>query len=264
VSAVQAAVLGLIQGLGEFLPISSSAHLAVIPPLTGWPDQGLAYDVALHWGTLLAVVLYFWKDLLSIAKDGLSRVEGENKRLFDGLILATIPGVIAGLAFENLIESYFRAPERVGLALAAFGILLGIADRCGAKEREAGDMGLRDFALIGIAQAFAIVPGVSRSGVTMTAALALGLTRVGAARFSFLMAVPIVAGAGVLKAKELLAGGVDGAFFLGVAISFASGLGAIGFLMNYLKRASFSAFAVYRVLFGAFLIWFSLAGPGAR
>ncbi|OIO10912.1 MAG: hypothetical protein AUJ52_02980 [Elusimicrobia bacterium CG1_02_63_36] len=260
-SPLHAAVLGLIQGLGEFLPISSSAHLAVVHPLTGWPDQGLAYDVALHWGTLFAVVLYFWRDLLAIAQDGLTRAPTENTRLFDGLIVATIPAVVAGLALENAAESYFRSPDRIGIALALFGILLGVADRFGAKNRGTGAMTMKDFALIGLAQALAIVPGVSRSGSTMTAALALDLDRVAAARFSFLMAVPVVAGAGILKAKDMLAGGmIDGAFFIGVAVSFFSGLAAIGFLMNFLKRASFTAFAVYRVCFGLFLVWFALSG----
>lgn len=260
-TAAHASVLGLIQGLGEFLPISSSAHLAVAGPLFGWPDQGLAYDVALHWGTLLAVVLYFWKDLFSIAREGLTRAETENARLFDGLIVATLPAVVAGLALEHAAESLFRSPARIGVSLALFGILLGLADRVGKKNRSTASMGMKDYALIGLAQALAVVPGVSRSGSTMTAALALGLDRVAAARFSFLMAVPVVAGAGVLKAKDLLAGGmIDASFFIGVAVSFASGLAAIGFLMNYLKRASFTAFAVYRVCFGAFLVWFSCSG----
>jgi len=256
-SVLQSAVLGIVQGLTEFLPVSSSAHLVVIPKLAGWPDQGLAYDVALHWGTLFAVVLYFWKDLLAVAKDGLTRAETVERRLFDGLIIATIPGVIAGLAFGDLIETYFRSADRVGISLAAFGILLGMADRFGKKERGVDTISLKDCALIGLSQALAIIPGVSRSGITMTAALFLGFKRVDAARFSFLMSVPIIGGAGVLKFKDLLAGGVDGAFFIGVALSALSGLLAIGGLLRYLQKASFTAFAVYRILWGGFLIWYA-------
>ncbi|PCI35396.1 MAG: UDP-diphosphatase [Elusimicrobia bacterium] len=258
-SALQAAVLGIVQGLTEFLPVSSSAHLVVIPKLAGWPDQGLAYDVALHWGTLFAVVVYFWKDLINIAKDGFTRADSIDRRLFDGLIIATLPGVIAGLAFGDFIETHFRTADRVGISLAFFGILLGLADRFGKKERGADTISLKDCALIGLSQALAIIPGVSRSGITMTAGLALGLKRVDAARFSFLMAVPIVAGAGVLKFKDLLAGGIDATFFLGVGLSAVSGLLAIGGLMRYLKNASFTVFAIYRVLWGGFLIWFTVS-----
>src|SRR4051812_12339384 len=221
----QALVLGILQGLGEFLPISSSAHLALAPWLLGWPDPGLAFDVALHFGTLVAVLWYFraeWIRLIGAAWSIVAerRVATEEQRRVIYLIIATIPGAIAGLALEHYAETVFRDPRLVATALIVMGVILWTVDAKSPQERPIGAMTWKDALLIGLAQMFAIIPGVSRSGATMTAGRGLRLTRESAAVFSFLMSMPIIAAASVLKLPEAVREhGLSTAFIVGVVAS---------------------------------------------
>lgn len=249
-SSFQAAVLGAVQGLAEFLPISSSAHLALAPRLLGWPDQGLAFDVALHMGTLAALVACFWRDWLGLVKAGLTRSDTPERRLFDGMVLGTVPAGLAGLLLADAAKTVFRDPARIALTLAAFGVLMGLADRLGRKDRPAGSAGVRDMLVVGLAQALALVPGVSRSGITMTAALSLGFDRVAAARLAFLLGVPITAAAGLHELPDALPFVGEPAFWVGIATSGLVGMAAIKGLLRLLTSGGLLPFAVYRVLFG--------------
>ena len=247
-SYLHAGILGLIQGLGEFLPISSSAHLVLIPWLFKWGYQGLDYDVALHWGTMAAVCLYFWKDWVALIRGGLSRQPSPERRLFWAIVAATIPGGLAGLALEHRVEASLHAPGLIALNLAAFGLLLWLSQRLGRQEKSIADLDLRTTFLIGLAQALAIVPGVSRSGITMTAGLLLGLKRDEAARFSFLLSVPIVVAAGALKLRHAGPALGTGPFWFGILSTAIVGLACIRFLLDYLKTRGVEVFVVYRVL----------------
>ncbi|MBI3299279.1 MAG: undecaprenyl-diphosphate phosphatase [Elusimicrobia bacterium] len=253
-TVAQAVILGTIQGLAEFLPISSSAHLVLAPRLFGWADQGLAYDVALHMGTLAALIACFWRDWWSLAKDGLRRADTESRRLFDAMVVGTLPAGVAGLILEHRIETVFRDPARIAVALAAFGVLLWWADRTGRKERGVGSASLKDVLLIGLAQTLALVPGVSRSGITMTAGLGLGFDRVSAARLSFLLAMPITAAAGLHKAKDALPLLGEPAFWAGIAASGLVGIAAIRGLLKLLGERGMGSFAVYRVGLAAVIL----------
>ena len=269
-----ALVLGLLQGLSEFLPISSSAHLAIAPWLLGWEDPGLAFDVALHFGTLLAVLWYFRKewlaliraavDLLSIGAGRIVRVRfggtfpqnpptplGEEHRRVIFLALATIPGGIAGLLFEKQAETAFRDPRVIGVTLAIMGVILWWADRTARQDRPLAVMRWTDALLIGLAQMCAIIPGVSRSGSTITAGRALRFTREGAAVFSFLLSMPIIAAASILKVPHVLrTEGFDAALIAGVLASAISGWFAIAGLLRFVIRRSYGVFAAYRVVVG--------------
>lgn len=245
----QAVILGIVQGLGEFLPISSSAHLVLIPWLLGWKDPGLTFDVALHMGTLLAVVLYFWKDWLGLLRGALNRRPSTEKRLFWYLVIATVPGAIIGLALEKKAETVFRSPLLIGIMLIVMGILLYLGDRK-RQLRTMDTMTLMDALLIGLSQALAIIPGVSRSGSTMTVARWLSMTREDAARFSFLMSTPIIMGAGVLSMRHLQVTDFNLAFAVGVISSFIVGMLSISFLLKYLKTSNFKVFVGYRLLVG--------------
>lgn len=247
---VQAAVLGLVQGLTEFLPVSSSAHLALTPRLFGWPDQGLAYDVALHWGTLAALLLQYHREWLALLSDGLRRRESFEGRLFWWILLATVPGGLAGLLLNDYAETAFRQPERIALTLMSFGLLLWLADRWGRKASGVEELGWRECLAVGLAQALAVFPGVSRSGITLTAGLALGLRRADAARFSFLLSVPIVAAAGLYKLKDLGPEVWALPVWVGLAVSAASGFAAIRVLLAYLRSHGVGLFAAYRVGLG--------------
>ena len=252
------AVLGLVQGLGEFLPISSSAHLVLVPWLLGWSYQGKTVDVALHWGTLLAVCGYFWSDWLGLIRAGLSRRESQERSLFWGIVLATIPGGLAGLLLEDRVERLFHSPLTISAALAAFGVLLWLADRFGRRSRAASELDLRSCLIIGLAQALAIAPGVSRSGITLTAGLFLGLKREEAARFSFLLSVPIIVAAGILKLRHIGSAAPAGPLWLGMLVTAATGLAAIRFLLAYLKERGVGVFVVYRLLLAAFCVFWAL------
>lgn len=254
-TVLQAIIYGLIQGIGEFLPISSSAHLIVAPWLFGWKDPGLAFDVALHLGTLVAVVAFFWKDWLGLAADGLRGVKTAEGKLFWFLVAATIPGAVIGKLLEQKAESAFRNPALIGTMLIIMGIVLFAVDKYGRQELDLENIGfLRSFS-IGISQALAIIPGVSRSGITMSTGVLFGLTRESAARFSFLLSTPIILGAGILKIKDLANTQIDTLpFMIGIVTSAIVGFLSIKFLLDYLKTKGFGIFVVYRVIIGCALI----------
>jgi len=260
---VQAIVLAIVQGLSEFLPISSSGHLILIPHFLGWSDQGLAFDVAVHVGTLLAVVAYFRKQLFAMARAWCGSFAGggmtPDARLAWCVIVGTIPVGIVGLLFSDLIEKMLRNPLFVAGTLSVFGLLMWLADRRGAQRRDEYSVGWRDAILIGCAQALALMPGTSRSGVTMTMARTLGLTREGAARFSFLLAVPGIAMAGGYELLQLLGepdGSVDWSMMsLGLAVSAITGYLCIHWLLRIIGRVGLAPFAFYRFALAALIIY---------
>lgn len=271
---LEAIVLGIVQGLTEFLPVSSSAHLILLPALFGWgnPEEKLAFDVALHFGTTLAVIAYFRADLigmavglLRLASGGGAPSERAAGRLALLVCVSMVPAGVAGILWKDAIEGALRNDFRV---IAAMLVLLGVAlflvDRRRGLSREVESVRLPDALLLGVAQALALVPGVSRSGATMTVALLLGLTREAAARFSFLMATPVVLGAALLAAKDLwkagLPAGEAAPMAAGVAASAVAGFLCIRFFLAFLKTRGFAPFAIYRIAFGiALLSWFSRA-----
>jgi len=255
----QALVLGVLQGLAEFLPISSSAHLALAPWVFGWQDPGLAFDVALHVGTLVALLWYFraeWLRLLSSALIVLRTrsLHGPEERRLAYLVVGTIPGGIAGLLLERKADEAFRAPALIASALIVMGILLWAVDAAAPARRTLNNLGWRDALLIGVAQALALVPGVSRSGATITAGRALQLDRESAAVFSFLLSMPIIAGAAVHEFPRLLHAGLTAPLIIGMVSAAVSGWFAIAIVLQYVKRHNYAAFAVYRVLLGLFVL----------
>jgi undecaprenyl-diphosphatase len=256
----QALVLGLLQGLAEFLPISSSAHLALAPWLFHWPDPGLSFDVALHFGTLIAVIWYFkgeWLALINAVWQIVTTrriVTVEQKRAVF-LIVATIPGGIVGLLLEKKAETAFRNPALIASALIVMGVLLWIADRFARSDKPITRMGWLDAILIGCAQVFALIPGVSRSGSTITAGRALGFDRNGAAAFSFLLSMPIIAAAVILKVPHVMREtGMNLPLLVGVAASAISGWLAISVLLKYVSKHSYGVFALYRVALGVVIL----------
>lgn len=253
----QAAVLALIQGLTEFLPISSSAHLILVPVVSGWQDQGLAYDIAAHLGTLVAVCGYFRRDLGAVGAGVLRGHATPEARLGWLLVWATVPVAGAGLLLHDVIALEFRSPRIIALTTIGFGLLLWYADRTGSRMRVEGSIGLRDALLIGCAQALALIPGTSRSGITITAGLLLGLTRQAAARFSFLMAVPITALA-VLRETWEVAGAGHQAPWSGLALvavlAGASAWLCIWAFLRLLDRIGMAPFAIYRLVLGTALL----------
>lgn len=250
----QALILGIVQGLGEFLPISSSAHLVLVPWFWGWPYAGLAFDVALHMGTLLAVVAFFWRDWVVLIVDGLQARRTTEGRLFWYLVLATIPGAVFGYFMEDFAATIFRNPLQIGILLMVMGVILYFVDTRSARIKDLHQVDLKDSLFIGVSQALAILPGVSRSGITMTMGRLMGLTRETAARFSFLLATPIILGAGVKELSTMSRGDFDTAFFLGVTASAVVGFFSIKFLLRYLVRHSFAIFVWYRLALGALVI----------
>lgn len=257
-------VLALVQGITEFLPISSSGHLILIPELTGWADQGVMMDVAVHVGTLFAVLTYFWRDTkgLTLAMFGTlgiapakRAVEGTlYSKLFLVLVLATIPVVIAGLIFVKLdLVDMLRNAEVIATTSIVFGLLLYVMDKRGTQTKEVSEINFKTGMKIGLAQILALIPGTSRSGITMTAALGLGFKRTDAARFSMLLAIPTILAAGVLAVKDALELG-DMAqindMLIGAVLSFLSAILAIHFLMRWLQTANMTIFVIYRVLLG--------------
>ncbi len=253
---LQALVYGLVQGLGEFLPISSSAHLVLVPWFFGWTDPGLTFDVALHVGTLVAVVAYFWKDWWHLIGKGFTESWSPEGRLFWYLVIATIPGGIGGLLLEKKAETAFRDPFLIALLLMVMGLVLFAADRWGAKKKGMKTITLGTSLAIGISQVLAVIPGVSRSGITMTTGLASGLTRESAARFSFLLSTPIILGAALVKVPHLLAHPslITGDFVIGVIVSCITGFACIGFFLRFIQTRSFLPFVIYRLALGAFVI----------
>jgi undecaprenyl-diphosphatase len=261
----QAIWLAIIQGLTEFLPISSNAHLTVIPTLMGWKDPGLAFDIALHAGTLAAIVIYFFRDWVQVIANGLGfayrgRRPDENSRsLLWFLVIATIPGGLAGLKFEKYAENSWRSFYVIAAAEIILGVLLFVADRVGREKDSLNQMNLFDAIFIGIAQALAIIPGVSRSGVTITAARFLHFDREAAARFSFLLSAPIIAAAASKKAWDLhKEGGIPPEmqlpYVVGILVSGVVGVLVIAFFLKYLRRHSLNIFVWYRIGFGIIVI----------
>lgn len=260
---IEIVVLAVLQGLTEFLPISSSAHLILPSRLFGWEDQGLAFDVAVHVGTLAAVIVYFRKDILQILRGwlttGFTRHPDEHGRLAWYVALATIPAGLAGLLFNDLIEEHLRSTAVIAATTIGFGILLGISDRVRHGQVSLAGITLTMALVIGVAQMFALVPGTSRSGITITAALFLGLQRVDAARFSFLLSIPLILAAGGLKSLELAqaVGPVDWqALILGVVISAVSAWICIYYFLAFINRIGMMPFVVYRLLLGGLLFAF--------
>jgi undecaprenyl-diphosphatase len=264
----QAFVLGLLQGLAEFLPVSSSAHLTLAPWLFHWPDPGLSFDVALHFGTLIAVLWYFRNEWIALVRalweiTKTRRVATSEQRRAVFLIVATIPGGIFGLLLEKKAETAFRNPALIATALIVLGILLWLADRIARSDRPLTAMTWWDAIVIGCAQVFALIPGVSRSGSTITAARALGLDRSGAAEFSFLLSMPIIAAAVILKVPHVMREtGMSMPLLVGVVTSAVSGWFAIAVLLRYVSRHSYGAFALYRVLLGAAVLAIYFARGG--
>ncbi|MFN8566974.1 MAG: undecaprenyl-diphosphate phosphatase [Kouleothrix sp.] len=256
-----AMTLGIVQGLGEFLPISSSAHLILTPWFFGWPDPGLAFDVALHVGTLVAVVVYFWRDLLTLVLAA-PRPRTPDGRLAWLLLLGAIPGGIAGVLLDDLAEQALRNPLLIAATLSIMGLVLLLADRRGSTHRGMGDIGPLDALVIGAAQALAIVPGISRSGITISVARARGIERAAAARFSFLLGTPLIAGAALFKLPHLLAmpGTLSGPFLVGVLTAAMVGGLSIAFVLRYLQRAGLEVFVIYRLLLAALVVITVLAG----
>ena len=294
---IQSIILGVIQGITEFLPISSSGHLILIPHIFGWQDQGLAFDVALHWGTLVAVAVYFRKDWVKILRESyllksikyqvssIKQTQNSNNQsknppnpLFQRgnkknpppakggwggfsisdiqylksdplfiIIIATIPGVVVGLLLSNYAETVFRNPLIIAGTLFIGAMLLFYADKIGAKKSDLKNLSLQMGIMIGLFQALAIIPGVSRSGITITAALLLGMRRTDAARFSFLLSTPIILGAGIKEFPSLLESGLNINILIGVLISAASGYLAIKYMLKYLESKSYNIFVGYRV-----------------
>lgn len=250
----QALILGIVQGLTELLPISSSAHLTIIPWIFNWniPDS---FDVALHFGTLLAIVIYFFHDWIELIKGGYLYAVKKQKtvqgRMFWYIVLATIPGGIVGYVLDHFFSGVLNRPIIIAIALIVMGIVLYVVDKKSKSTVKYEEMTLKQTFLIGVSQALAFIPGVSRSGVTMTTARAMGVTREAAAKYTFLLSTPIVFAATVLKFKEFE---FTLPFIVGVLASFIVGLLVIKFLLKYLKKGSFKVFAIYRIIAGLAII----------
>lgn len=268
---LSAIVLGIIQGLTEFLPISSSAHLILVPWFFGWEPEGLVFDVALHVGTALAVLAFFARDWIRLAREtvlGLKErapLGNADRKLAWLLVVASIPAAVAGLWLEKLVETRLRSPLITVFTLAGLALLLWYAERRGRQSRPMARYSWGDAVWIGIAQAIALVPGVSRSGVTMTTALLRDSDRVSAARFSFLLSTPVIVGAGLLQGYRLLAAG-EGAgagwpvLLAGVVAAAVTGFLCIKFFLRYLQRNSFTPFVIYRLVLAAVVLALYLKG----
>jgi undecaprenyl-diphosphatase len=276
-SIIQALVMGLTQGLTEFIPVSSSGHLILVPWLFGWPVKdtflgSLEFSVILHMGTLLALLVYFWREWLKLIPAGLATIRDRsfkgdpNRKMAWLLVIATIPAVAVGPLLTGPIEDAVREPAPVALMLCVGAAILWLADRWGAKTREMETITFRGAFGIGLAQVLALVPGISRSGISISAGLFGGLTREAAARFSFLMATPVVAGAGLWEARKLLSHDAAApnpdthVMVIGFLVATVSGLLAIRFMLEFLKRQPLTGFVVYRVL-AAVIVFIVLLSP---
>lgn len=259
-----AIILGIVQGLGEFLPISSSAHLLLVPYIFGWAQHSDVFDVALHMGTLLALLVFFWRDFIRLIQAGLTKGTKTNDgKLFWFILLASVPGAVIGAVFESKIDSVLHnAITLIAIALALMGVVLWYVDKIAAKKRQMESITAVESFVIGCAQAVALLPGVSRSGATMTTGLLFGLTREAAARFSFYMSAPIIAGAGILKLRHLHSGDIDGPFLVGILVAGIVGYASIRFLLNYLRKGSYAVFAWYRILLAVIVLALVLVRHG--
>lgn len=252
-SIFQALVYGIVQGVTEFLPVSSTAHLELIPWIFGWQQPGNVFDVALHFGTAIAVIVFFFNDWVRLITAGFSKPKSQEGKLFWFILIATLPGAVAGVLLDKYMNGF--SPLLTGILLIFMGFVLYFCDRTGKSGIHLENMGLNRSVLIGIAQVLAIVPGVSRSGITMSVGRAAGVDRASIAKFTFLLSTPIILGDALFHAKELPGVPIDILpFVVAVATAAIVGMLAIRFLLNYLKTRSFLAFAVYRLLFGTFVI----------
>ncbi len=259
---IQILVLAIVQGLTEFLPISSSAHLILAPYLFAFADQGLAFDIAVHLGSLLAVMLYFRREMQAVTGDWFRSLPTSghstaNSRLGWAIILGTVPVVIAGLLLKSLVETEFRSPLLIAVTTIGFGLLLWWADIRAGRSRELESLGWKDALFVGLAQALALLPGTSRSGITMTAALILGFNRKAASRFSFLLAIPTILMSATLVTKDLIESNVNvdwAALGLGVALSFIAALTTIHYFLRFIERMGMLPFVVYRLVLGAVIL----------
>ena len=260
---LQLLLIAVVQGVTEFLPISSSGHLILIPYFTDLPDQGPLIDIAVHIGSFLAILVYFFRESIGLARGGLATVgighAPEQRRLFWWIVIGTIPAILLGIVLKTggWLDS-FRSTTLVAVNLIVYAVLLGIADRLGPRVKKYEDMSLKDAIIVGLAQALALIPGTSRSGVTMTAARFLGYERIEAARFSFLLALPAVAGAGTLAILDLAdaTAQMQRDALIAGAMTFVTAFATMAFLMRFLRHASMMVFVVYRVALGLALLAF--------
>jgi undecaprenyl-diphosphatase len=272
--SIQALIMGLVQGLTEFIPVSSSGHLVLVPWLFGWKDpfiDSVAFTVVLHMGTLVALLAFFWRDWVTLIPAGLAAIRDRslkgdpNRKMAFLLVVATIPAVIVGPIFESKLEDLVREPARIALMLCVGAAILWLADRWGSKQRDETSLTFRDSLGIGIAQVIALVPGISRSGISISAGLFLGLNREAAARFSFLMATPVLGGAGVWEARKFLTGDAGpspemNVVVIGFLAALVSGFLAVRFMLAFLRRQPLTAFVVYRVV-AAIVVFIVLLSP---
>jgi len=261
-TTLQIVILAIVQGITEFLPVSSSGHLVLVPYLYGWADQGLAFDVAVHFGSLAAVCIFFRKDIGELLTGGVQALGGNIKtpqsRMALAITLGTIPAALAGLLFASWIELHLRDPRVIVYTLSGYGILMALADRYGRRERDIAGVNLKDAFIIGCAQALALVPGTSRSGVTITAARILGFKREDAARFSFLLSAPVILLAAGYKFVQLIASGTAvawGQLGFGALVACLVAYLSIGFFMRVVSRVGLAPFAIYRLLLAAYILY---------
>lgn len=253
-----AIILGIIQGITEFLPISSSAHLVILPLFLRHDYQGLTLDIALHLGTLAAIILYFLQDWLTIIKKSIITPKSKEGRLLWFIILASFPAAIAGYKLQDIAEATFRKPLIISLALILGAIILWWADKKRGLSEEIANISFKKSVFIGCFQALAIIPGVSRSGITIAAGLLVGLKREVAAKFSFLLAAPIILGAGISRINKLKPTDLEPIFFIAVFSSLLASIFSIDFLLKYLKKSNLSFFVLYRIFLGAVIIFLAL------
>ena len=261
-TTLQIIVLAVVQGLTEFLPISSSGHLVLVPYLVEWTDQGLAFDVAVHFGSLIAVIAFFREDIAGLLHGGVQVLGGDLKSpqayMAIAIALGTIPAAIAGLLFAGWIEANLRDPSIIVYTLAGYGILMALADRYAKRTKGIAEVRISDALIIGVAQALALVPGTSRSGVTITAGRLLGFERQDAARFSFLLSAPVILLATLYKGFELVTGDMTVAWSelaLGVIVSAVVAYLSIEFFMRFVTRIGLAPFAIYRLLLAAVILY---------
>jgi undecaprenyl-diphosphatase len=271
-TTLQALVMGIVQGLTEFLPISSSGHLIIVPTVLGWTDpfiESLQFSVMLHMGTLLALLVYFWRDWLALVPAGVAAIRDRStagdpdRRTALFIVVATIPAAIVGFLFNDYIEQNVRQAGLVAVMLVIGAAILWLADRWGPKLLRVEGLGAGRAFGIGVAQAFALIPGISRSGISIAAGLFAGLDRESAARFSFLMAAPVIAGAGIFEARKMVAAGVPNGDLVPLVVGFVaaavSGFLAIAFLLRYLRTNTMAIFVAYRLVLAALVFVYLLA-----
>ena len=261
-TTLQIVVLAIVQGLTEFLPISSSGHLVLVPYLVAWTDQGLAFDVAVHFGSLIAVCVFFREDIMGLLRGSLRILGGDvsspQSYMALAIALGTIPAAAAGLLFASWIEANLRDPSIIVYTLAGYGILMALADRFARRDKGIAEVRIRDAVIIGVAQALALVPGTSRSGVTITAGRLLGFERQEAARFSFLLSAPVILLATLYKGGELLLGDMPvawGELALGAAVSAIVAYISIEFFMRFVSRIGLAPFAIYRLALAGLILY---------